>query len=185
MFQNLPNILGNQRHVHIGAIWITEQEPWKVSGWGVKNAHYFTFYRYISIDTYFTLVSMHEEVKTMYFYTNIMQDSRIFGVFQLKLPGRCNFGRSTHTIELPNLVKNHVRYWNTFQYVTSGGGKGICTLGDSRENISFWSSNLKVSLCGSISRYVHRPQQWLNVATYLLYPNIIARLYHIVSIGYQ
>ena len=66
--------------------------------WGVKNAHYFTFYRYISIDTYFTLVSMHEEVKTMYFYTNIMQDSRIFGVFQLKLPGRCNFGRSTHTI---------------------------------------------------------------------------------------
>ena len=69
-----------------------------------------TFYRYISINTYFTLVSMPEEVKTMYFYTNIMQDSRIFGVFQLKLPGQCNFGRSTHTIELLNLVKKHVRY---------------------------------------------------------------------------
>ena len=33
------------------------------------------------------LVSMHEGVKTMYFHTSIMQDSRILGVFQLKLPG--------------------------------------------------------------------------------------------------
>ena len=67
-----------------------------------------TFYRYISIDTYFTLVSMHKEVKTKYFYTNIMQDSRIFGVFQLKLPGQCSFGRSTHINELLNLVKKNM-----------------------------------------------------------------------------
>ena len=135
----------------------------KDSGWGVKNAHYLTFYRYISIDTYFTLVSMHEEVKTMYFYTNIMQDSRIFGVFQLKLPGQCNFDRSTHTLELLNLVKNtcEVLKYFSIRYLMGGG---IITLSDSRADISFWSSILKISLCGSISRYMHRLQQWLNEA---------------------
>ena len=69
------------------------------------------------------LVSMHEGVKTMYFHTSIMQDSRILGVFQLKLPGQCNFDRSTHTLELLNLVKNtcEVLKYFSIHYLMGGG----------------------------------------------------------------
>ena len=123
------------------------------------------------------LVSMHEGVKTMYFHTSIMQDSRILGVFQLKLPGQCNFDRSTHTLELLNLVKNtcEVLKYFSIRYLM-GGAEGICTHSDSRENISFWSSDLKMSLCGSISRYMHRLQQWLNEANNDQYLNLVCHL---------
>ena len=65
------------------------------------------------------------------------------------------FGRSTHTLDLPSLVKKkHLGYWNTLQYVPSGRGGVI-----SREYFILGSSHFwQIVLCASMSRFIHWAQ---------------------------
>ena len=69
------------------------------------------------------LVSTHEGVKAMYFLHQHYARSCIWCVSVENCLADAFFGRSTHTLDLPSLVeKKHVGYWNTLQYVPSGGG---------------------------------------------------------------
>ena len=146
MFQNLPNILGNQRHVHIGAIWITEQEPWKVNRLGVKNAHYFTFCRCIS--------KMWGGISNQHY-----AEFSCVWCISVKVPGRGNFGRAT-------IQSNCLIWWQSIcgigilfpiHYLRKWRG-GDHHLSDSREDISFLELRFKNIIVWQYIIYMHRLQ---------------------------